>query len=389
MINRIVITQPFFSAGEGPRIASILDSGATRVHLRKPGSSIEDMRALIESVPERYRLRLSLHDHLGLATEYGIGGVHLNKRCSEVPVGFHGFVSRSCHTIEELALYRDADYLFLCPVFDSISKSGYSSHFTPEELRQAARYGLIDEHVYALGGIDGSRLREVEELGFGGAAMLGAAWMAPDSDKFKLQYIASSADEVEAVLRGGCRWIQLRMKEASTIEIIAAAKRVAAQCRRYDAIFLLDDRVDLVAATGAHGVHLGRNDMPVDQARRLLGPGYIIGATANDFDTIARATALGADYIGLGPLRFTTTKKNLSPVLGFSGYTSIMEQCRKGGHCIPVVAIGGIVEPDVAPLAEAGVQGVAVSGSIARADDPAVATANFVNLLKLNIKCKN
>ncbi len=100
-------------------------------------------------------------------------------------------------------------------------------------------------------------------------------------------------------------------------------------CRKAGATFILDDRTDLVDELQADGVHLGKNDMPVEQARGLLGGDRIIGATANTFDDIRRAAAAGADYIGLGPFRFTTTKRNLSPVIGLDGYRSIMERCRQ------------------------------------------------------------
>ncbi|MDE6612826.1 MAG: thiamine phosphate synthase [Muribaculaceae bacterium] len=188
-----------------------------------------------------------------------------------------------------------------------------------------------------------------------------------------------------AALEGGCRWVQLRMKDADDSSVVEAASRLGALCRAAGATFILDDRVELVERTGAHGVHLGKSDMPVDKAIAALGPGYIVGATANTFDDIRAAAALGAHYIGLGPLRFTTTKKNLSPVLGYRGYTDICASCRRAGITLPVVAIGGITDADIEPLALAGVNGVAVSGSIARDHDPAQATAVFINEIRKHI----
>lgn len=363
-MNRIVITRPEFFSGEAAAIVGMLDAGAVRVHLRKPGCSEKALRKLIEDIPACYRLRLSTHDYLHLAVEYGLGGVHLNSRNPEIPEGFSGIVSRSCHTFAELEKYRDLDYLFLSPVYDCISKAGYRSNFSIDELRKAAKAGIIDSHVYALGGVRPCMSDELHKTGFGGMALLGAAWRPVDPKNFRLQYIAPDASKVEAVLRGGCRWVQLRMKDARTPEILAEAAKIAPLCRSYGATFLLDDRVDLVEAAGADGVHLGANDMPVEQARGLLGPGYIIGATANTFEVLARAAAAGADYAGVGPLRFTTTKKNLSPILGLEGYRSIMSRCREAGIAIPVTAIGGIVPDDLAPLAATGVHGVAVSGAI-------------------------
>ena len=140
-----------------------------------------------------------------------------------------------------------------------------------------------------------------------------------------LQFITHKAggyDELsgaEAVLRGGCKWVQLRMKDASDEEFLAVGRKLAELCRSFGARLILDDRVRLVEEIGADGVHVGKNDMPVDEVRRLLGPGCIVGATANSFEDIAAAAARGADYIGLGPFRFTRTKQKLSPILGLEG----------------------------------------------------------------------
>lgn len=199
-----------------------------------------------------------------------------------------------------------------------------------------------------------------------------------------LQFIThrrGSYDELsgaEAVLAGGCRWIQLRMKDASPEEIAGTGRRLAAMCRCYSATFVVDDHVELVEAIGADGVHLGKNDMPVAEARRILGPDKIIGATANTLDDMFRAVEAGADYIGLGPFRFTTTKEKLSPVLGTDGYRRIMDGFRRHSS-LPVVAIGGITAADLDDIMATGVTGVAVSGALLTADEPAVTTRLFLN----------
>lgn len=192
-------------------------------------------------------------------------------------------------------------------------------------------------------------------------------------------------DGAEAALRGGCRWIQLRMKDEPDESIIDAGRRLAPLCRAAGATFIIDDHVALVDAVGADGVHLGKNDMPVAEARRILGADRIIGATANTFDDIAAAVASGADYIGLGPFRFTETKKRLSPILGLEGYRDIMAHCRRAGYSIPVVAIGGITPEDIEAIMATGVTGIALSGTILRAADPAAATSRIINLIKHDI----
>ena len=171
-------------------------------------------------------------------------------------------------------------------------------------------------------------------------------------------------------LEGGCKWIQLRMKDASDDEVRKAAAEIQPMCKEHEAVFLLDDRVELAKELHADGVHLGKNDMPIDEARRILGEEYIIGGTANTFDDIQRIASQGADYIGCGPFRFTTTKKNLAPVLGIDGYRDIIAKMRNAGINIPMVAIGGITPDDIDEILATGVQGIAVSGTVLNADDP-------------------
>ena len=180
----------------------------------------------------------------------------------------------------------------------------------------------------------------------------------------------SYLDSVRIALEGGCKWIQLRMKEASTEEIIPIAKEAKAMCHKYGATFIIDDHVELVKQIEADGVHLGKNDMPIAEARKLLGRNYIIGGTANSFEEVQKHYENGADYIGCGPFRFTTTKKNLSPVLGLEGYQRIVSQMKEAGINLPLVAIGGITRDDLPFLMQTGITGIALSGSILRAESP-------------------
>lgn len=190
-------------------------------------------------------------------------------------------------------------------------------------------------------------------------------------------------DGAMEALRGGCRWIQLRMKGATDEEVEKAAGRLMPACHEAGAVFLLDDRVELARRIGADGVHLGRNDMPVSQARTILGEEAIIGGTANTSDDIRRLAAEGADYIGCGPFRFTTTKDRLSPILGLDGYRAIVAQMECDGlrgpeRHLPIVAIGGIVLDDVRDVMGTGVDGIALSGAILNATDPAAQTRCFL-----------
>ena len=188
------------------------------------------------------------------------------------------------------------------------------------------------------------------------------------------------ADGVRLALQGGCRWIQLRMKDQPDEAVLTMAAEIEPLCHQVGATFLLDDRVHLVEQAKADGVHLGRNDMPVDEARKLLGPHAIIGGTANTLDDIIRLHRWGADYIGCGPFRFTTTKKNLSPVLGLEGYRTLIRQMHQQGINLPVVAIGGILCSDIADIIATGVDGIAVSGAILNAADPVAEMQRFTQL---------
>ena len=174
----------------------------------------------------------------------------------------------------------------------------------------------------------------------------------------------------EMALRGGCKWVQLRMKDATDNKFLSIGRKVAALCRSYNATFLLDDRVHLVAELGADGVHLGKNDMPISEARRILGNEKIIGGTANTFADVQHLAAQGADYIGCGPFRYTPTKRNLAPILGLEGYRNILKQMQQAGINLPLIAIGGIVSTDIAALRDIGVNGIAVSGAVLGAADP-------------------
>lgn len=178
-------------------------------------------------------------------------------------------------------------------------------------------------------------------------------------------------DGIRLVLEGGIRWVQLRMKDATDTDFLRVGTEVRKLCTAYHATFIIDDRVGLVGELGADGVHLGKNDMPIREARRILGPEAIIGGTANTFEDIREHFHASANYIGLGPFRFTTTKEKLSPVLGIDGYRCIMQQVREAGIDIPVVAIGGITSADVSALMQTGIAGIALSGAILRADNPA------------------
>ena len=180
----------------------------------------------------------------------------------------------------------------------------------------------------------------------------------------------SYLDGIRLALEGGIKWVQLRMKDATVTDFLCIGKEVRKLCDKHDATFIIDDRVELVQELGADGVHLGLHDMPINEARRILGDNIIIGGTANTFEDIEMHYRASANYIGCGPFRFTTTKKGLSPTLGLEGYQSIMQKVHEAGIDIPIVAIGGITAEDIPALMQTGIAGIALSGAILRADNP-------------------
>lgn len=180
----------------------------------------------------------------------------------------------------------------------------------------------------------------------------------------------SYLDGIRLALDGGIRWVQLRIKGATDAEFLRTGEEARKLCDRYDATFIIDDRVELVRELGADGVHLGKKDMPIAEARRILGDDIIIGGTANTFEDIEMHYRASANYIGCGPFRFTTTKEGLSPIIGLEGYRNIMQRVREAGIDIPVVAIGGITSDDIPALMQTGIAGIALSGAILRADNP-------------------
>lgn len=191
----------------------------------------------------------------------------------------------------------------------------------------------------------------------------------------KLHYISqASADgshltAIENVLKAGCKWIQLRIKEQPENAVLHLAIAANSLCEKYQARLIVNDYPEVALRSASFGVHLGLDDMPIPLARNILGKDKCIGGTANTFDDILRRVEEGADYIGLGPFRFTTTKKNLSPILGLDGYILLMKQVMQAGIRIPVIAIGGIAIPDIASILKTGIHGVAVSGLLTNDTD--------------------
>ena len=173
----IAITTPKVTDEDAYIIKGLLDKGIDTVHLRKPDSGIDDCRKLLAGLTAEQRAKIVVHDYPELYFEFSLKGIHINRNITALPDGYNGIRSRSCHSFEEVVRYKEEyDYLFLSPIFDSISKSGYHSAFSNEELHRAAAEGIIDEKVIALGGVTFDKIAYLKKIGFGGAAMIGGIY---------------------------------------------------------------------------------------------------------------------------------------------------------------------------------------------------------------------
>jgi thiamine-phosphate pyrophosphorylase len=191
-------------------------------------------------------------------------------------------------------------------------------------------------------------------------------------------------NQIEKALEGGCRWVQLRMKDFEEETILETAEKVRKITRNAGAKLIINDRVNVAKAVKADGVHLGKNDLSPLKARAILGNRFIIGATANTFGDIEKLSKQPVDYLGVGPFRFTDTKKNLSPVIGLEGYAKLVKQCREAKINIPMVAIGSVGSADVKDLLDTGMFGVAVSSAIAKAENSVEATRKVIKKITAN-----
>ena len=397
-----VISPAGSDSREFAAVGAMLAAGLERYQVRKPDWTPSELAAWFDGLPAAWHVRLVLPGSGELAARVGLGGRHWRDDASTptVPPSGSSFTSRSCHDLATLqAALGHWDAVFFGPMFASISKPGYGPRgdFDRSELAAllAARTPAQRRTaVFALGGITAENLPECRDLGFDGVAVLGAIWQAADpfaaftrlqSAVARLPMVNSARQiasrpvmaitqdgsslshpqQAESLCAAGARWIQLRVKGASPATWLATAQTTVAICRRHGALCVVNDSVEIALAAGADGVHLGRLDSDWNLARHQLGPDRLVGGTVNHADDVARAHDSGAlDYVGVGPLRFTATKRNLSPVLGLSGVATLIA----GLGDLPAWVSGGVEPGDLVGLRAAGAAGVAVSSGLLRGD---------------------
>ena len=173
----IILTPPDFFVEEDKILSALFEEGLDLLHLRKPGTEPVYSERLLTLLPESHLNQIVVHDHFYLKEEFSLRGIHLNSRNPAPPLGYKGHLSKSFHHLDELkAEKKTFNYVFLSPIFDSISKSDYTSSFEINALKEAAAKGIIDKKVMALGGITTENIALVKDLGFGGVVILGDLW---------------------------------------------------------------------------------------------------------------------------------------------------------------------------------------------------------------------
>jgi thiamine-phosphate pyrophosphorylase len=333
----------------------------------------------LKQIPTKFYPRIILHDAYDLRYKYAVGGLHFStkKRALATEISIQGTKSTSCHSIAELQnIDGQFDYAFLSPIFPSISKQGYEGNLDMQAVQLYLQEQRTTKAI-ALGGIDNGKIAQIKEWGFDGYAKLGDVWKIKNtggqtSNKLisRIQYITQDnaqlthAQQAKLMFENGVDWVQIRMKNCSKEAIIVQAKEALFYARALGGKLIINDHIDICKELGADGVHVGLSDTDVAETRAYLGNNFIIGGTANTIEDIQLHLKNGADYIGLGPFRFTTTKKNLSPIIGLDGYKQLVAEMQKRNIQIPVVAVGGIMMTDIEDIQSVGLYGVAISTAL-------------------------
>jgi thiamine-phosphate pyrophosphorylase len=173
----ILMTQPTFFVEEDKILTSLFDEGLENLHLYKPGSEPMYSERLLTLLSDEYYKYITVHTNFYLKDEYKLRGIHLDNETAQPPKGYKGSVSRTCTHLDMLKeAKRHADYVLLKYIFDSQTEADQKASFTKEELQEASRHGLIDRHVYALGGMNMDTIKMARDLNFGGVVISGDLW---------------------------------------------------------------------------------------------------------------------------------------------------------------------------------------------------------------------
>ncbi|MBC7861610.1 MAG: thiamine phosphate synthase [Bacteroidia bacterium] len=205
----------------------------------------------------------------------------------------------------------------------------------------------------------------------------------------KLQYITDSPALAHEACVAGVKWVQARIKNKAAGETKIIAQEILSVCRKFNSVCIINDHLEIALEINADGVHLGKEDTEIREAKKIIGQrDFILGGTANTVEDVRSLALSNVKYIGLGPFRFTSTKEKLSPVLGIEGYKKILSEIIPANiYFPPIYAIGGILPADVEAILGTGIYGVAVSGVISNAANKKEIVEEFnlrMNAQKIN-----
>ena len=173
----VIVSCPQFFVEEDKIITTLFDEGLDMLHIYKPGSEPLYFERLLTLIPEEYHRNIVIHENYYMKQEFELGGIHLDNPNVDIPNGYKGEVSRSCTDLHMLKdVKRKSEYVFLHDIFDSLHEKDVKSKFTAVEIHEASRRGLIDKHVYALGGMCLDNIRWAQDEGFGGVVICGDLW---------------------------------------------------------------------------------------------------------------------------------------------------------------------------------------------------------------------
>jgi len=172
-----IMTKPSFFVEEDKILATLFDAGLDNLHLYKPGSSPIYSERLLSLLPEAYYGKIVVHGHYYLKDEYKLAGIHMDNAADNIPLGYKGQIGRTCHTTVNLKEHKKhSSYIFFGNIFNCLSEPYEKSDYTMNELETAAKNGLIDKKVYAMGGITADNIQIARDFGFGGVVICGDLW---------------------------------------------------------------------------------------------------------------------------------------------------------------------------------------------------------------------
>jgi len=389
------------------KIEAALRGGIDAVQLRdkeSEGRGLFHLALEVRKITRRYNAELFINSRADIALAVHADGVHFPEN-SQLQKWPNLKIGASVHSFEaaEKAEREGADFLLLSPIFASFGKG---IPLGLDFLKTCARKTSLP--IYALGGVTAEKIPAILKAGAYGAAAISAILDAPDpfdaaesfSSLFKtlslrfdppqnrgsfrdsegtesktlgIQHtfqfrgiygIVSTFDAGVRAIQGGVKAIQFRWKEAFTREAFHAASQLSSLCLEAQIPFFINDRADIAKAVNASGVHLGQTDIPIHEARNILGAGKLIGATVSNSQEAEAAEKQGADYIGLGHVFPTQSKQKSFPPIGLEMVRQVKERIS-----IPLIAIGGIDGTNAASVFAAGADGIAILSALHKVSD--------------------